>query len=363
MEKKAIFIDWFQCTFICELFNVTERRKSFVPKLRDQGTATWHNILDIYYNNKIIFVVCYGPRAAFLNSNLILVKVINEALYTENWQQLLMDFEKVYDLKFNNITRLDVCVDFINFNNELKPHLLIEGFLKGDYIKSGKGKFSVIGNYNKALDLNYLRFGEPSGDISAYLYNKSKELREVKTKPYITDLWKQLFDHKEEEVWRLEFSLKLPKIILKDLTNKTTTIVDHYLHINTLTLNHIFAHFLHTNFRFFINEGYDRKDRNTELVLFSKEKLESRRLRLYHKSDGTRSDRILINKVLRSDRELREYDEQAADDMISSLFPMAESKNLTPYLNKRINAYVEIRKKDPFILTKPINEINCPRLF
>ena len=61
-----------------------------------------------------------------------------------------------------------------------------------------------------------MKFGSPTSNISYYLYNKSKELREVKNKPWIIDTWALNNLNNDKDIWRLEFSIKKMK---KDATN------------------------------------------------------------------------------------------------------------------------------------------------
>jgi hypothetical protein len=64
------------------------------------------------------------------------------------------------------------------------------------------------GQQSEVLHYDYLKFGSPTSNVSTYIYNKSKELREVKNKPYIIDTWKLNGMNNNVDVYRLEFSVK-----------------------------------------------------------------------------------------------------------------------------------------------------------
>jgi hypothetical protein len=159
---------------------------------------------------------------------MILLKVLNEILYIEDYVKILSMFERHFKLKFNNITRFDICVDFCTFKNGLLPESLIKKYLSEKVVKSGKTKFYCIGSNHDTLKFDYLRFGSKTSVINTYLYNKSLEMSEVKTKPYIMDKWADLKGYNNTDVWRLEFSIKTPKMMLMDDNGSLEFKFTHY---------------------------------------------------------------------------------------------------------------------------------------
>ena len=68
--------------------------------------------------------------------------------------------------------------------------------------------FKMIGLQSSRHTYQYLRFGSKVSKVSAYLYNKTQEFRDVKRKNYIAEAWAANDIDEAAEVWRLEFSLK-----------------------------------------------------------------------------------------------------------------------------------------------------------
>jgi hypothetical protein len=158
--------------------------------------------------------------AAEAHSNIMakntgILKIENKILYQSDLKSWINNLLQKLNLKLLNVTRIDYFIDFQEFLNDVNPADFIKDFVSGNIIKMGKSKFQINGSVKKAFTYDYLKFGSKTSDVNYYLYNKSKELRDVKNKPYITKIWdKSKIDHEKQDVWRLEFSIKSSQKIL-----------------------------------------------------------------------------------------------------------------------------------------------------
>ena len=126
-------------------------------------------------------------------------------------------------LEYVSISRIDVYADFNKFYAGRSPLRLIQDYLSGKILKIGinRGYLSfdnmgyVIANGARKLSdgfhvnkpaINGITWGR-KGYIQTQLYNKSKELREVKFKPWIFNTW-QRCGLDVDNVWRLEFRIQ-----------------------------------------------------------------------------------------------------------------------------------------------------------
>lgn len=351
MDENPIFngvlinIDWFQC---CVKFD-----KSFLPInsgnfkliLEPFETKEFKQVFKVLYNDIYFINICLFPKSKILPENMILVKVINEYLYLHDWIKHLNEFIVLYNLKFNNITRFDVCGDFQKIGNFKSPEGLIKQYLKGNIIKSSKSVFKVMGKQNDVLNYNYISFGSNTSVIKTYMYNKSLELKEVKSKPYIQN---QYYENKFKEsldVWRLEFSIKSPIFELRDNDGVVVNSFKNIGDFSQANLEVLFFQMVGSNFKFYKNEGKKRKDRNKEIVLFNDTILGTKRIYNYYQSDGIRADKIFINKILKNDDYLRTHLPKMADDFKNNLFHYAYAKGLTDYLETKLEHYINIDKK------------------
>jgi hypothetical protein len=115
--------------------------------------------------------------------------------------------------------RIDLAIDFNYFAYGFHPGTLISNFFNNKFLKVGMTKYIINGNQEKFNKTHYLKFTKKECNVDVYLYNKSKELREVKNKPWIVETWKRAGLDISKDVWRLEFSLHNPRFIVRD--NKT----------------------------------------------------------------------------------------------------------------------------------------------
>jgi hypothetical protein len=328
-------IDWLQ---ICFKF-IAEKRwlKSEYFEIKKEEGRTQHFgvITNVFYKGINCFNICSHPISNILPPDMLLLKVINEFLYREDWMKILELFQEEQNLKFNNLTRFDLYLDFNNFESFNSPEILIHKFVSDKVIKSNKGKFKIMGNNLNKMQFEYLRFGQGTSEISTYLYNKSKELQEVKNKPYIIDSWLRGGLNISNDIWRLEFSIKVPNLTLCSEDGELLATINHYNELTPENINLMLLYYINTNFKFYYNDGQARKDRNRHVILFPYNFEKIKRLRSYSMLDSSRSDKIFINKILKNDAELRAKKPTLANDLNLIVDYFAASKGLSKYLRTK----------------------------
>lgn len=231
--KQIINIDWLAYSAYGNIGETTLfNRFKVVPK--DHGSQVFKNVASIVTNDTAeeVAQMQYNPRSSALKPNLVIVKLANRCLYEYDYVALIRTINEGLNLKYNSLSRLDICADFYTFEY-CTPQELIRQFLQRKLRRFGKSKYVLHGNQDQAQEYEYLRFGSPTSDVVCYLYNKSLEMREVKHKPYIVRQWSQLSYsyediHPAPDVWRLEFRLNGDNI---------KTLCDENGEFDNLTLN------------------------------------------------------------------------------------------------------------------------------
>lgn len=178
---------------------------------RDYGTQVFKNcgaIVDCQTLEEVANIQ-YSPRSSALKQNLIIIKLTNRILYEQNYIHVINNINNEFNFVFNAISRIDICADFYTFKC-FGCQQLIRGFLTRKYRRYGKTNYVLHGNQAKEQEFEYLKFGSGTSDVQVYLYNKSEELRAVKSKPYISERWQALSYNFDDvtpppDVWRLEF--------------------------------------------------------------------------------------------------------------------------------------------------------------
>jgi hypothetical protein len=138
------------------------------------------------------------------------LKLQNRFLYYPHGIELFDDLIGLLKIKVNGLSRLDICLDFNRFYNNIQPDIFIKDYLSGIYRHVGRTRGNAYFRQKTFDNTIYtgLSFGSHESDARTYLYNKTYELKTVKDKPYIRDKWKAAGLDITRDVWRLEISLK-----------------------------------------------------------------------------------------------------------------------------------------------------------
>lgn len=278
---------------------MSNRRKidGFEFKLQKYNSKHFAKIAHIYIYGEKVANLEYQPHSSILDSRAGLLKIENNILYQKDMfhiVDLIMDY---IGAKVISISRLDICADFEKFKNNLEPKKLIKNFMTERYLRNGRGKYTIIGNQKNVQDVEYLRFGSKTSEVNVYLYNKSIEMENVKHKAHIAELWKQNNLGKNNQVWRLEVSLK----------SQAMTYADHdtgeYFKIN---LNHLkdnqfieklYYSLVEKYFQFRKNDNTKNKSRMRKVDLFNKSDMIYSRIKITNEADYTRRDKILLKNM------------------------------------------------------------------
>lgn len=166
----------------------------------------------------------YEPRTSVLPPCAAQLRVMNQHLYTENWLERLRFILKSAHIKYVSISRLDLAVDFNRLYKGLSPKTLLTSFIQGKFLKIGISKgflhfddwgYKVANNasslkgvsFSKTPNISGCTWGS-KGYVQTQIYNKSKELREVKYKPWIVSNWEKNGLNVNEDVWRAEIRIQ-----------------------------------------------------------------------------------------------------------------------------------------------------------
>jgi hypothetical protein len=327
--EKIINIDWL--SFFCQCGEPVNF-DDYTLELKTYGTQIFEKAADVIKNNEVVAIVLWQPRSAILAQNSAMIKIKNRQLYNDNWYKIFTDLEAAWFCRNIKISRIDICADFVNFKNGLYPKTLISNFLTQKFVKVGRGNFKVIGEQKKYINYQYLRFGSGSSDISAYLYNKSTELKEVKDKPYIRELWHNLNNQNNRDVWRLEFSLKGKSLKIVDTINGNF-VVDSFKSLTDKELiANIYSFMVKKYFQFVIPEQQKNKSRWKKLVLFDDEDCHFEIVDFALKSDTSRKHKIFLTNLVALEKEMRSLKSYALDTIKEVAQDYAEEHNLVDYI-------------------------------
>jgi hypothetical protein len=321
-------------------------------KLEKQNYSTrqFKNVFYVFDKEEHIATITNGPYNNVLHEKSTFIKFENRILYTNYFYNYMLEILKDLGLKFRNITRFDLCIDFNKFKNNLNPQTFIQRFISGTYDKVINSKFKVIGTHGHVNKFEYINFGTENSLISYKMYNKKLELEQSKMKPYIIDSAKDNGIDTAQDFWRLEFSIKCSNT--KYLSTEGQILYDAK-DLNSIRSNYHFEllqHLISHYFNFVQGKKKQRKDRMTPLPLFDFGK---KKLIIYNNDDSkesNRSDKIFAKKLMQLNQELRGID---FDNYIFSrqlLTQFVYNRGLEEWAEKK---EIDIMYQTKLNLTKP----------
>lgn len=174
----------------------------------------------VCYNGLDICHLFYGDKRERF-SHKCLAKVANSLLYTSNWATIFTDCLRALGWRWVGVNRLDLCCDFNYFANGRLPALFVADYLhkptknRPSFLRRGSNKWRAVGERTISANMiDTLSWGKRDSPVQVNLYNKTKELLEVHSKPWIVAKWNEngLLHGKDDSdtmhyVWRVEFSI------------------------------------------------------------------------------------------------------------------------------------------------------------
>lgn len=328
---KLLNIDWLQFAVI--------NKKGFLLKKnwvkQDFQTRLFSDIYHYMIDEIVQFELVCKPKSKIINEKLCIIKVSNENLYNNNMIEMIKYL--IYDesFQFNNFTRLDICCDFAKFDNDVYPDELINNFLSEKWLKNNQSNFKLIGNQTYMNNYSYLRFGSGTSSVSAYIYNKNQEFREVKHKAYISEMWKKNGLYSSCDIWRLEFSIKDFKNVLTCKETGQQIVIDLDFLSNLENLKVLFAALYDKYFDFRVNANNMNKSRMKRVQLFEVDQFKSCWYSERENLNSDRSDKIMIKKLHNMQNELREINADYQLEVEALKEYLIRKKNLEEWAKDR----------------------------
>lgn len=234
---RCINIDWLEIYALEDPIGYPHdadyfRRVGFHVEQREYGTPVYHEMFVIYgTDNQPLIEVRRNPKSAVgkqvhgvLDANACHVRLTNRTCYFQNAVQLMQEFLERYGLHYQRISRIDICLDFETFDYGDKPADFMARYMKGRYSKINQCNITSHGADRwDGRVWNSVSWGNKKSMVGTKFYNKTKELAEVRDKPYIRQAWRAagLIDddmrmvkfcddgtERNVEIWRVEFSIK-----------------------------------------------------------------------------------------------------------------------------------------------------------
>lgn len=236
LPRACYAVDWLQvfCTMPPDCDMSWQERVS--PRSDAQGNHRVYSLApakefiqgynmnrSVFYRNRLVATIAWQPLDKRRRSEGCAIKVSNPVLYCCDWYFVLMDVIAVLGWIPHNLTRVDLSADLNFFVGGLAPETFIRKYVcknADSYIRHGSNKWALYGIKEMRCSVfDSIRWGSRSSGVSVYLYNKTKELREKKDKPWIREAWKKVMLSSAKDVWRVEISITSQGLGLKSISS------------------------------------------------------------------------------------------------------------------------------------------------
>lgn len=325
-------IDWLSVS--CKRYFTQNRFVVYEPQ--NYSTKIFKKVEKIQFNNTVIGTLVSEPRSKLLPINSCIFKFENWFLYQTHFLSNIQYYLNEIGLQYKGINRVDICLDFKTFKNNLKPENFIKGFVDEKYKYVGKTKFKVMGNTSDNLKFNYFRVGTNYSNTSFYMYNKSQELNEVADKPHIRALWKQCNLEDNKDIWRLECSIKSTQVQILDLQYGEIIPIDLQTIGDFNQLKRLYFSSMKGRFRFRIRSKDSNYRRWPYLILFdAADNIEYRTVSTPYRKDVTKSHKIALNKYIDYYENIKYLSDEITDSLETAIVNYANYHKLTNYLENK----------------------------
>lgn len=282
MYTRLINVDWLEVHAI-EAPNVDFEQSlianHYTYKIEPYSTRVYAQVINVMSKNGVpLFHVTRCPYSVkgcaggILPRGSMHIKLQNWVLYTDVFLDTLNKFIFLMQLTLKNVTRLDLCCDLQRFSDGTKPSTLLKKYLANEVHKIGQTKFQLFGTDKGTKQYHSIKWGSQSSAVHSRMYDKTKELEEVKDKSYIRDSWAAVGFDPSIHVWRIEFEIHADG---RNMVQKETGEIEE-LNLSKIStpslIEREFLKYAYHYFDFRNKEEGVRKDRCKRKNLFSSPK-------------------------------------------------------------------------------------------
>ena len=242
MAKQLLSCDWcqFHGTHIGIIPSETDKGTNYKIKSLQHGTRVFREVFQVFekasitssHRDELLCTIAAYPCSSILRPDMFVCKIENKVLYQSAPFLRVSAMLEQLNLKYEGITRLDLCVDLREFANGWHPLELLRNYRKNRAVKHGSRRYAdwrtapfahheVKGQITHDLMseehvTHCVTWGGSQSDVHVKMYNKSHELSTVKDKPYIKRFWREAGLEGTGDVWRVEISVCRRSKYVKD---------------------------------------------------------------------------------------------------------------------------------------------------
>lgn len=343
----AINVDWLQV--FCHdgntgnLSSIYFEKSAYEFQLLPHGSRHFKELWEVHNEDGDKYAIIQRvPHSSIISADGAIIQLCNRELYRPHYAAEFLLFLSAHKFTYKSISRLDVCFDSNVLRNRLRHSTFITKIMQGLVLKNNQSKvqwnFSSVANVGKPMECNSCAFGSKSSGVSTKMYNKTLEMKEQTNKPYITENWVCNGLNINEDVWRIEISIKSDS----STTIRTESGEIFRLSADSLQMQEIvediFFSYANKYFSFKSNTGKKNKTRMPDFLIFPDEKIATLHpVRITECKDSGRGDRIFLKKLLSLQNEFAKADNQTFTALKEVINTFTLTRNLEVWKMKNFN--------------------------
>ena len=220
--QRCINIDWLEvfCKQQIPLTPEYLKKEGYHVEERQYGTPQYAQMYTIYSDKSLKYPLYEIRRQPYsikenggiFDANDCHIRLSNYECYRPNAVERLQEFFMKYGLIPQSISRIDICLDTLTCDDGQDMGEFIRSYVMEKYYKVHISRIAphgpeVNGSFFNAhgkeamykREYNSIKWGAPTSAISVKIYNKTQEMAEVKSKPYIMQQWMAagMYDHED----------------------------------------------------------------------------------------------------------------------------------------------------------------------
>lgn len=328
----VISIDWL--SLYCD-FSDYQSRDDYSVNLMPYSTRQFKVIEEIIKDKEAICTIQRVPVSSVIKEDTGIIKFNNRILYQKNVIEFIKEFCRRFKIKVLNISRIDICADFNMFQDFVNPHDFIKYFVSGAILKNGRCDFTLSGEHANSNVYNYFRVGKKTSDVIVYMYNKSKEMRDVKFKHYIYDKWVKNGLDVKRDVWRLEVSINGRGRQFIDKDTGEIKEIDLNSIYRPEGVVEIFHTFINHYFNFKWNNNTKNKSRMKDVILFNVSASRILTTPLPKFKDTMKADKVMCKALYQYEKARREVTPEEREASMQLLAGLIADPVLKEYVQEK----------------------------
>lgn len=380
---RCINIDWLQVSLVETKPMDANYFRSIGYKVvvRDYGTPLFAQMFTICEGDRPVFEIRREPYSLKKNGGIfadgaVHLRLHNRMCYQPNPVDQLRKFIITHGYTYVGIVRIDICLDITKFDYNQDPDKFVQDYMRRRFQRDRNGNVSAHGTERDDRHWQSIKWGSDKSMLNVKMYDKTLELAQGQEKTYIRQHWHScglsqsqkvrftyqnsgvqkvgyklvevvpgtavpehvpMEDTQPIKVWRIEFSIssQCSAYIDEDgvyIANR----LDAYDTPDKLW--NVFSILAHNLFSFRHVErtrtgSYRRKALCAPYPLLRLDATFAKPMHLNEKQDPTRTDRILIKKLIEwAHNENTPYKLRLAIERVAT--EMIEQKNLQAFSYK-----------------------------